>query len=205
VQTIFGTAGGVDCDPGTDAHDIFSVEEIVDMQGLIIYGTTGWWVRVTFTGLDPSTEYTFVAAANRGNSDYTDRWTRYTIEGADAYINASSTGVLINSEDSVSICTGSNTVTGYIASWTGIQSGPDGEFTIKAEAHGSPYQTRKAYGFSAFKLEELSVGPVNEAPEVEAGSHRLTYLTPGDANVGMRMAATVTDDDLPTPDSLSMK
>jgi CotH protein/lamin tail-like protein/concanavalin A-like lectin/glucanase superfamily protein/chitobiase/beta-hexosaminidase-like protein len=200
---------GTNCDPNTDAYATF--HQIADMIGVIYYSDTedDWWVRLTFTGLDPSCEYTFATSSNRNDetSDYANRYTRFTLEGTETggYSNASTSGVIVNSEDSVSFSTGWNTSNGYVARWTGIRPGADGSFSVKAETHGAPYHTRKAYAFSVFKLEEHTVGPVNQAPEVEAGSNRLAYLSPDDTNVRIQIAATVTDDGLPTPDSLSME
>jgi len=50
-------------------------------------------------------------------------------------------------------CTGYNTVNGYVARWTGIKSGPDGKFKVRAEvAPGG--DAVKAYSFDVFKLAE---------------------------------------------------
>ena len=143
---------GSDCAVGTDAYNTFS--GIADMTGVIAYGGTGWWVDLTFTGLDPATEYTFATSANRGepNSDYPYRWTIYTLSGADTYTNASTPGVDVMAENQVSFSTGYNFNEGYVARWTGITAA-DGSFTVRAEANPASYDGRRAYSFDVFMLE----------------------------------------------------
>jgi CotH protein/lamin tail-like protein/parallel beta helix pectate lyase-like protein len=146
--------GGSDTDAGTNAYELF--HDIADMIGVIYYGDTDWWVEATFTGLDPSLRYRFATSANRdGPTDYEDRYTRYTLLDTDSHSNISSTGVIVNSPDSVSFSTGRNATNGYVAQWTDIDPGADGSFTVKAEAHGTPYHTQKAYSFDVFLLEAL--------------------------------------------------
>ena len=147
------SGGGKDCDSGTDANDLFG--GITDMLGVIYYGSTGWYVDLTFTNLDPNGTYVFATSANRDESNYADRYSKYTISDADHYTNASSSGVVVNSNSSVSYCTGDNTDNGYIAKWTQIKSGSDGDFKVRVEAHGSPYHTYKAYAFDVFMLEKV--------------------------------------------------
>ncbi|MBN2269369.1 MAG: lamin tail domain-containing protein, partial [Sedimentisphaerales bacterium] len=124
--------GGSDCAAGTDAYATFG--EFADMTGVIYYGSTGWWVDLTFTGLDPSTDYTFATSSARNS--YSDRWTRYTISGADAYTNASTAGVYEipgSGGAAVRFNTGDNHSEGYVARWTGIRAS-DGTFKVRAEA-----------------------------------------------------------------------
>jgi hypothetical protein len=50
--------GGHDPDAGTDAYNTF--QGLTDMTGVIYYGSTaGWYVDLTFTGLDPAKVYNF--------------------------------------------------------------------------------------------------------------------------------------------------
>ncbi|MHC4642514.1 MAG: chitobiase/beta-hexosaminidase C-terminal domain-containing protein [Planctomycetota bacterium] len=142
--------GGSDCAIGTDAYNTFG--GIADMTGVIYYGSVGWWVDLTFTGLDPATDYTFATSANRGNSSYTNRWATYTITGADTYTNASTSGVDVLADDKVRFNTGYNYTDGYVARWTGITA-TDGTFKVRAEADPSSSEGRKAYTFDVFKLE----------------------------------------------------
>jgi len=141
------TNGGSDCAVGTDAYNTFS--GIADMTGVIYYGGVGWWVELTFTGLDPLTEYTFATSAARNN--YSDRLTIYTLTGADTYTNASTIGVDVLAENKVRFNTGDNHNEGYVARWTGITAA-DGSFTIRAEADPSSTDG-KAYSFDVFMLE----------------------------------------------------
>ena len=143
---------GSDCAVGTDAYNTFG--GIADMTGVIYYGSAGWWVELTFTGLDPTTDYTFATSAARNN--YTGRLTIYTITGADTYTNASTPGVDVLAEDKVRFNTGDNHNEGYVARWTGITAA-DGSFTVRAEA--DPGSTDgKAYSFDVFMLEGGSRG-----------------------------------------------
>ncbi|MHC4749205.1 MAG: lamin tail domain-containing protein [Planctomycetota bacterium] len=144
-----GNAGS-DCATGTDAYNTFN--GMADMTGVIYYGNVGWWIDLTFTGLDPSTEYTFATSASRNN--YTNRLTIYTISGADSYTNASTPGVdvLTASENKVRFNTGDNHNEGYVARWTGIRAS-DGTFKVRAESDPSSTEGRKAYSFDVFMLE----------------------------------------------------
>jgi cysteine-rich repeat protein len=151
-----GFHGGYDADPGTDAHDTF--HDIADMMGTIYYGSTGWYVDLTFTGLDPAEVYTFATSSSRANQTYTDRVTQYTLIGADTFTNASTTGVTEVTPDQVYFNTGDNISEGYVARWTGV-SAVDGSFTVRAEAHSSAADGgRKAYAFDVFML-KLVGGP----------------------------------------------
>ena len=139
--------GGSDCAVGTDAYSTFG--GLADMTGVIYYGSTGWWVDMTFTGLDPGTEYTFATSAARDN--YADRLTRYTISGADTYTNASTSGVDILGEDIARFNTGDNHDEGYVARWTGVRAS-DGTFKVRAEADPDNPSDYKAYSFDVFML-----------------------------------------------------
>jgi hypothetical protein len=141
--------GGYDTALGTDARNTFG--GIADMTGVVYYGSTGWYVDLTFTGLDPSKLYSFATSASRANSTYTTRNTLFTLSGVDAATNASTTGVTAVNNLSVWFNTGDNHATGYVARWTGIQPGLDGSFTIRAQAYGAVNQ---AYAFSVFMLRE---------------------------------------------------
>ncbi len=145
------SSGGTDCSSGTDACNTFC--GIADMVGVVYYGSTGWWVDAEFSGLAPGKSYEFVTSSNRaGGSTYLDRLTKYTISGADAFTNASSSGTTIGDGGaSTTFCTGENTTTGYVARWTGIQPGADGKFKVRAESGSAQY---RAYAFDVFKLAE---------------------------------------------------
>jgi hypothetical protein len=140
-------AGGSDCAVGTDAYNTFS--GLADMTGVIYYGGAAWWVDITFTGLDPATEYTFATSAAR--NAYPDRLTIYTLSGADTYTNTSTEGVDVLAPNQVRFNTGNNHDEGYVARWTGITAA-DGTFSVRAEADpASP--SGRAYSFDVFMLE----------------------------------------------------
>jgi len=146
-----GTYGGSETAAGTDAYETF--HGIVDMPGVIQYGSSGWYVVATFTGLSPDKTYTFITSANR-DGDYTDRFTKFTLQDADAAINTSSAGVTRSTttitDDTSVFNTGENTANGYVASWAGIVPGADGDFAVRAEANSGT----NAYAFSVFMLAE---------------------------------------------------
>jgi len=146
---------GAESSEGTDAYTTF--HGIANMVGGARLGATTATITLSFTGLNPSRTYTFATTANRADSDYTDRLTRFTISDVDTAANASTSGVTVNSEDSVTFSTGYNTETGYVTRWTAIQPGADGDFTVTfAVEDGSEY----AYGPAVFLLQqEESVGP----------------------------------------------
>lgn len=156
------TTGGDDCDLGTDARSVFDPLATVSLKGTLSYGTAGWSVYATFTGLNPSRSYEFVTTANRNNAAYTDRFTRYTILGADAYTNESTPGTIITGGGaSTAFNTGDNTANGYVARWTGIRPGTDGSFYVRAQADGTQYM---AYAFDAIMLAETTIA-VNIQPD----------------------------------------
>lgn len=154
-------ANGVTPNSGTDAYDVFN--GIIDLAGGIYYGSSGWYVDITFTGLNPDKIYTFVTTANRDNVAYPDRISNFIIQDITAATNASTSGTTITTttlaDDTTTINT-YNTVNGYVARWTNIQPGPDGDFTVRAEAHpDSNDGGRKAYAPSGFMLQEVGDAP----------------------------------------------
>jgi hypothetical protein len=155
-------SGGADCNPLTDADTIFG--DRTDLTGVIHYGSTGWTVTATFTGLDPAARYTFVTTANRNGSTYTNRISRYTLSGITSATNSHSAGTTLRAPYGVAFCTGYNTINGYVARWTNIDPGSDGSFTVTAQADGTVNQT---YAFDAFMLQREGLGAapaVNGAP-----------------------------------------
>ena len=147
--------GGYDTAVGTDARNTFG--GIADMTGVTYYGSAGWYVDLTFTGLDPNKFYTFATSAARCNPSYTNRYTIYSISGADTYTNASTSDVNVTSESEVWFNTGDNWSEGYVARWTDISPGADGSFAVRAKAHPSSEDSgRKAYAFDVFMLQEMA-------------------------------------------------
>lgn len=147
---------------GTDAYDTFNGKvSLGDWSTSYNSSSTGWYYQVTFTGLDSNKVYEFATTANRNSSSYdgdgaASRWTKFSIIGADTYVNSSSTGVFEISEDVVRFNTGYNTVNGYVARWTGITAA-DGSFTARSENVGAagPGEANKSYGMEGFTLVEI--------------------------------------------------
>ena len=157
------TNGGADTAVGTDANNTFN--GFADMTGVIYYGpSAGWYVDLTFTGLDPTKTYTFATSASRGNPAYTDRPTIYSIMDADTYTNASTTGVNVVSEEEVWFNTGDNYNEGFVARWTNITA-DDGSFTIRATHHSTANSGYKAYAFDVFMLQEEGDAPPSTEPD----------------------------------------
>ncbi|MBN1817093.1 MAG: lamin tail domain-containing protein, partial [Sedimentisphaerales bacterium] len=141
--------GGSDTAVGTDAYNTF--HGITDMTGVLTYGSLGWTVEITFSGLTPGANYTFATSSAR--NDYPGRLTIYTLIGADTYTHAGTPGVDVLSEDSVRFNTGGNHDEGYVARWTNITAA-DGTFTVRAQADPSSPDGTRAYSFDVFMLRE---------------------------------------------------
>jgi hypothetical protein len=163
--------GGYDTAAGTDARTTFG--GIADMTGVIYYGSSaGWYVDVTFTGLDSSKTYTFATSAARCESSYTNRGTIYTISGADTAANASTAGTQEYQSNPLSVWfnTGDNYDEGYVARWTNIRPGSDGGFKVRATHHPNAESGYKAYSFDVFMLQEVAqacLGDFNADSDVD--------------------------------------
>ncbi|MBN2477233.1 MAG: lamin tail domain-containing protein [Pirellulales bacterium] len=160
--------------PGTDAYSVF--HDYVDFSGASGSGASiaisgADHITHTFAGLDTgdAVTYSFAGTTVRGRDGYTDRWTRVTLEGAASATAAHSSGhgVVVLSPTEVAILTGENHLSdqGFLAAWTDIDPGPDGEFAIVSrqytgdtplgDASGS-----KGYGIAGLRLEEvIPAGP----------------------------------------------
>lgn len=178
--------------PGTPAYEIFG--GIVDFSNrLIYYGSSGWWVEIEFTGLNPQKKYTFVTTAIRGKS-YPDRLTLFTISGHQSAVNDSSDGVYLKDGDQTILIAGGNhlSTTGYVVRWdqirpTDIGDGT-GRFKVRAEAYGSEY---RAYPFGGFMLAEEGNAP----PNVQVGDD-LTLQRPQEYQL---LTGAVSDDGYGSP------
>jgi hypothetical protein len=141
----------------------------VDSTGLIVYGSDStWYVDLTFSGLTAGKTYTFATTANRNRneSDYISRVSRFTISDVVSATNASTTGVTVVNNETVAFSTGYNTVNGYVARWTGIVPGEDGDFKVRVNANSG----NLAYGPSVFMLQE-------EASDIEITSVAVSEVT----------------------------
>lgn len=117
---------------GTDSYQVFN--GIVDCTGVISYSSNSD-VVLTFSGLDTSLVYQCIVFGNRNEEDYTYRITTNVISGCESFSNQSSTGSTIMTEtttdDGTVICSGDNTANGYVARYTSIIPGTDGEFQVR--------------------------------------------------------------------------
>ena len=134
---------------GSDAERWF--KGIADLSGNMSYGDSpGWWLDLTFTGLDPARGYTFVGTADRnGGAGYLARVTNWRILGADDYAYASSAGAHRVGDDAVEFSTGHN-ADGLVARWVDIRPGADGSFTIRT-SHSVGEANGGLPGASAFQ------------------------------------------------------
>jgi len=155
---VSGSGSGGDPAPGTDAYDIF--HNIVDFGGnLVYYGDAGWWAKIEFTGLAPTTTYTFIGTAIR-SADYPYRISLFTISDVTNCTWNSSLGVG-GSGVTAELQAGDNRSTGYVVRWDDIVPGPDGDFTIMAEATPDS-EEGKAYPFGGFMLQGGLIGGSSE-------------------------------------------
>ena len=154
------TSNGGNFEAGTEAHTTF--DGVVDAGGVYELDGANWQSIVQLDGLDPTQSYTITLTANRDNGRYAGaRFTRVTLVGADTFVNASSDGVIVYGEDSVSFCTGDNRSLGYVARWTDVTA-DDGEFSVVSEwdhAAGAGSGNTKGYAMTVFKLEQHTTEP----------------------------------------------
>jgi hypothetical protein len=161
--------------PGTPAYNVFN--GFVDFQGTpnpTIELDGAGFVRYTFSGLNPARRYRFEGTAVRGNLAYTDRWTRFDIEGVQAFTAAHSANVLTSNQvptllsNQCALNTGVNntTATGDYACWDSIQPSAAGTFSVACTQYTGPVPGgssagAKGYGMTGVRLEELAtISPI---------------------------------------------
>ncbi|MBN1674527.1 MAG: chitobiase/beta-hexosaminidase C-terminal domain-containing protein [Kiritimatiellae bacterium] len=115
---------------GTDAYAVFDGK--VDTLGSAGGGEN---FTFAFAGLDPTLRYTLVMYGDRNNAAYTDRLSDYVISDVDSFDNASSAGTTISgtgswTNDTTTYCTGYNTPNGFVARFTRIAAGADGDMLL---------------------------------------------------------------------------
>jgi hypothetical protein len=169
VNNLTGAGPVADFTAGTDAYNAFNGK--VDFKPyVIVYGSAGWYVDMIFANLDSTKKYNLITTIDRGLKDgaeYTNRWTKMTILGAEDFTNSSSSGTHTFSsslpDDSVSIMV-SNDSNGYVAKWTDISPGTDGGFSVRFThatngtgeiPSGATQDGAKAYGPGGFMLQEV--------------------------------------------------
>ena len=128
---------------------------IVSCHGSMELDSTNYYYLMTFTGLDPAKNYTLTTTYNRNNPDYEgQRWGRVTIEDADSFADTSSAGVKVNGPGDVSISFGDNRAEGYVAEFSRVKPGSDGDFAIRTVWDNSEPGS-KGYGAGVFRLEQV--------------------------------------------------
>ena len=153
---------------GTDAANMFG--GYVGFRGSNNGGPGGGSIEVagaadhytyTFTGLNPALTYNFAGTAIRGG--YDDRWSTITLDGADAYTNAHSTGAgvvapgtggLAANQVAIHVGRNSEADQGYIAYWTDIAPGDDGTISVISQQYVAGGGT-KGYGLHGIMLQEV--------------------------------------------------
>ena len=145
---------------GTDAYDVFN--GIVNAAGHSGSNSEeagyGPYI-ITFTGLDPSKRYDVVLLGDRGYDEALstfDTFNVYTISDVDSFENHSSTGV---SGATATMEVGHNTLTGYVAHYTNIRTGSDGDFQITLLATGEVGNDPGSDGDSAWRLNAMRLTP----------------------------------------------
>lgn len=174
---------------------------------LIAAGNT---VTYVFSGLDPSRRYTFRGTSKRGNTAYTNRWTKAGITGTSSHVAAHTTNILTNAQRPASITVNQaawnsgNNLAGEVAGWDQINPGSEGAFSIVTTRYSGDYpggNTEKpavapnGHGFQALRLEQWSNGPpvptaVTDAAVLHAGQKMRIVVLQNDT--GNFMANTVT-------------
>jgi hypothetical protein len=140
---------------GTDAYNLFNGKANI-IGGIRMYNTSSSSVTLTITNLDPTKTYTFATTANRNNTSYPTRITRFTLSDVVSATNASSTGTTMN-DLYTEFVTGYNTTNGYIARWENIVPDTDGDFVVTFTNVGTE---TTAYGPAVFYLAEEIVSDV---------------------------------------------
>ena len=182
--TLTTTQSGVDWEgshgspaSGTDAHDLFN--GFVDFSGasgsrssISISGNDH--ITHTFSGLDEGevVTYNFAGTTVRGRDGYDNRWTRVSLVGAAESTAAHSAGIglIVLSDTEVAVWTGENhnANQGFVAAWTQIDPGPDGQFSIVSQQYqeatpgvgSGTADGKKGYGIAGIRLEEVApAGP----------------------------------------------
>ncbi|MGB2821976.1 MAG: hypothetical protein WBF17_13415, partial [Phycisphaerae bacterium] len=175
VGVNFGGTG-VNPSAGTDAGEIFGgfvdFTSASGQNSLEISGADSY--TYLFSDLDPGSTYEFAGTAVRGSSSYTNRWTLVTLTGAESFKPAHSSGIGVVTggldANQVALWTGANHASdqGFVAQWTGIEPGEDGEFEVVSTQYtgatpgvGSGVADgSKGYGVNGMRLiENVPSGP----------------------------------------------
>ena len=122
---------------GTDAFRVFDGK--LNATGVISYGTTP--IVLEFSGMSSSKRYEVVVFGNRDRTSYTNRISKIRIDGTGNgnFKNKSTFGSTYSNADDPEtiIVNGYNTQEGYVARFTDIDPGGNGEITITISDGGS--------------------------------------------------------------------
>ena len=145
---------------GLDTDAVAEFQGIVDLEGIISYGSSD--IELTFSGLDPFKSYELVAFGNRGKSLYSKQLSKTTLLGATSFSNESSVGSLFSSplDNTTVIDSGFNTLNGYISRFTNIDPGTNGVVTL-VQSDGGSVEAPRFYA-NAICLEEIAPAPVSQ-------------------------------------------
>jgi hypothetical protein len=158
---------------------------------------------LSIENLDPSKVYDLAYYAHRNNYAW-DRASLVTLSGQAAFTNTSSAatdnpneigGVLFTGSNDPSTLLPSDNDNGYVAQFSTVDPGSDGEVVLTVSFEGTVGSEFKGKYANAVRLvESAGGGGGNTAPTVSAGPDQ-TMTLPNTA----ALDGTVTDDGLPTP------
>ena len=155
---------------GTDAFNIFDgfADLSISSNAAIRVAGEATYTH-TFTGLNPQATYEFVGTAIRGDGNAVDKWTRITLDGADAFNVDHSSGIGVVTDglpnNQAALWTGDNRDAGLVVGWTDIRPGNDGTFSVISQQYlgatpgvGTGNASGGAYGYAveALRLTEHS-------------------------------------------------
>ncbi|MBN1674526.1 MAG: lamin tail domain-containing protein [Kiritimatiellae bacterium] len=150
---------GTNAVSGTDAYNVFN--GIVDCVGLISYSDTATNLTLMFTGMNAALPYEVVIYGDRDVPDYgvpeTQRVTRVEISDVDSFRNDSTPGADFSGagDSSTVITNGYNNQSGFVARFSGVSPGDDGDMLISVTDAGSPEGVR--FYVNAVMLKEVDI------------------------------------------------
>ena len=151
------TENGTLPDAGTDGFEIFEPSG-VDLTRYIQGDSGAGFVDLAFGNLDSEVAYEISVIAERSADDVRD--TQFSILGADSFTNTSSDGTTFEGASDASVIYNANNIaTGYVAQFSNVEPGVDGEFTIRVDNGGDGN-----WYVNAIALQEEAAEPEAAAP-----------------------------------------
>lgn len=128
---------GAISDSGTEGYALFN--GMVTCTGVWSYDAAD--ATIMLTGLDPRLDYEIGIFGNRDDVLSASRLTTITISDVWSFRNSSTPGATFSGEadPAVTIANGYNTVTGYVARFTAVKSGDDGDVVITISSSSAKY------------------------------------------------------------------